>query len=459
MVKPGAFARVVIAFAAFTLALVHGSGTARAVHDPAAVYAMPVSRAPSVGPGNALVTLVKGFDFACPHCMRVSSTLEALRKHYGRNLRIVYKHLIVYPNRGRIPALASCAADLQGRFHRMYLRIYAHFGSFSRADMEKHARALGLDMRRFRHDMNSRRCARRLQRHKAELSRLGARGTPVFFINGRYLAGNRPYSHFAKLIDEELAKARAMVRRGVPARRYYARMVLRRGVKSFTPQPRPHHRSRPPYRSRKPYRRFGPDPATVYSVSILGSPSEGPRYAPVTMVQATEFLCPYCNRVRAKISALRKRYGRNLKVVYKQLVVHPTRATRASLAACAAHRQGKFKAMYDRIFGNYGKLSDSDLDAHARALGLNLRRFHRDVNGASCRRHIDRDRREMTALGVRGVPAFFINGRYLGGNQPLARFTRLIDEELAKARAAMRRGVRLRDYYRRMVVGRGRKKP
>jgi len=455
MVKPAALARVVITLTAFTLPVFYGSATARASRDPAAVYAMPVSRAPSVGPRNALVTLVKAFDFACPHCKRVSSTLEALRKHYGRDLRIVYKHLVVYPARGRTPALASCAADLQGRFHAMYLRIYAHFGLFSVAAMERHARALGLDMSRFRRDMNSRRCVLRLRRHKAELGRLGVRGTPAFFINGRFLAGNRPYSHFAKLIDEELAKARAMVRRGVPARSYYARMVLQRGVKSFTPQPRPRSR----YRPRPPYRRYGPDPAAVYSVSILGSPSEGPRYAPVTMVQASEFLCPHCNRVRAKISALRKRYGHNLKVVYKQLVVHPTRATRASLAACAAHRQGQFKAMYDRIFGNYGKLSDSDLDAHAQALGLNLRQFHRDMNGGSCRRRIDRDHREMTALGVRGVPAFFINGRYLGGNQPLSRFTHLIDEELAKARAAMRQGVRLRHYYRRMVIGRGRKKP
>lgn len=448
MTKQGAFGRVFIVVAVFTATVVCSSATAFARHDPAAVYAVPVSRAPSVGPRDALVTIVKAFDLACPHCMRVSSTLEALRKAYGAKLRIVYKHFIIYPTRGRVPALASCAADMQGRFHAMYLRIYGNFGSFSAADMDRHARALGLDMRRFHRDMNSRRCARRLQRHKAELTRFGVRGTPAFFINGRYLAGNRPYSHFAKLIDEELAKARLAVRNGVAARYYYSRMVVRRGIKSFRAGAQP----------RRPRRRRAyPDPAAVYSVSVAGSPYVGPRYAPVTMVQATEFACPHCNRVRSTITSLRKRYGRNLRVVYKHFVVHPTRATRASLAACAAHRQSKFKAMYDRIFSNYGRLSDRDMEAHARALGLNLRQFRRDMSGAVCRRRITADRSELAALGVAGVPAFFINGRYIAGNRPYSHFSKLIDEELAKARAAIRSGVPMRRYYKRMILRRGRK--
>jgi len=196
--------------------------------DPKVVYSVPIAGAPQRGSKRALVTIVEGFDFACPHCMRVSATIDQLEKNYGNKLRVVYKNYVVHPTRATVPALAACAAHHQGRFLAMYRLIYGNFGQTTKAQMERYARKLGLNMRKFKRDMKGNQCKTRLRTDQLDLARVGARGTPSFFINGRFLGGNRPYVHFKKLIDEELKKAR---KSGIPRAKYYSRAVLAAGRK------------------------------------------------------------------------------------------------------------------------------------------------------------------------------------------------------------------------------------
>jgi protein-disulfide isomerase len=104
----------------------------------------------------------------------------------------------------------------------------------------------------------------------------------------------------------------------------------------------------------------------------------------------------------------------------------------AHQAAEAAHQQGKFWEMHDKIFEKQREMSEANYLVYAKQIDLDLDKFKKDLAGAKVKKRIDSDKSTASSLGVTGTPAFFINGRYLSGNQPLDSFKRLIDEELKK---------------------------
>lgn len=217
--------------------------------------------------------------------------------------------------------------------------------------------------------------------------------------------------------------------------------------------------AQPPPRPRPS--RVRPDPSAVYAVPIDGAPFRGPTYAKVTIVKAFEFACPYCNLVRPTLDQLRQEYGKNLKIVYKHYVVHPTTATRPAQAVCAANMQGKFKRLeallWSEGFDAGRNFSAENIDRLARKAGLRMKRWRKDMEGP-CQDIVRNDQREMAQLGTRGTPAFYINGRYLSGAQPIDKFRRLIDEELARANERIADGTPLKKYYGTWVLERGLKK-
>jgi protein-disulfide isomerase len=149
---------------------------------------------------------------------------------------VVYKHFIVNPQAATIPALASCAAALQGKFTELEHLIWEKgfkAQDLSADNMEKLAKEAKLDMTRFAADMKGSACAERIQQDQDDLARFGVNGTPAFFINGRHLSGARPIGHFKKLIDEELAKAEAASAAGTQVEDYYRVAVLEKGLKEL----------------------------------------------------------------------------------------------------------------------------------------------------------------------------------------------------------------------------------
>jgi predicted DsbA family dithiol-disulfide isomerase len=113
------------------------------------------------------------------------------------------------------------------------------------------------------------------------------------------------------------------------------------------------------------------------------------------------------------------------------LTMH-TKARGAHEAAEAAHIQGKFWEMQDKIFENPRNLSSEQYLKYAEEIGLDIDRFEKDLKSDAVKKRLDADMSEAAKLGVTGTPAFFVNGRFLSGAQPFASFKRLIDEELAK---------------------------
>jgi predicted DsbA family dithiol-disulfide isomerase len=111
--------------------------------------------------------------------------------------------------------------------------------------------------------------------------------------------------------------------------------------------------------------------------------------------------------------------------------------------------------MHDKIFENNRALEDADLEGYAQAVGLDMGRFKACYGSNKFKAQIEADQRTSVTLGARGTPAFFINGRYLSGAQPLPSFTRIIDEELTKAKAS---GMSKSSYYEEAVVKKGEKR-
>ena len=176
-----------------------------------------------------------------------------------------------------------------------------------------------------------------------------------------------------------------------------------------------------------------PDPDKRYTVDLGTAPIRGGKDAPVTIVEFSDFQCPFCARVNPTLAQINQTYGDKARVVFKHLPlrIHPD-APGAAAAAEAAHRQGKFWEMHDKIFANQRDLKPETFRGYAKEMGLDLVKYDKDVASPDVKKRVEADSQEADKLGVSGTPAFFINGRYLSGAQPFESFKRIIDEELSK---------------------------
>lgn len=201
--------------------------------DPSKVYSVPVhSDNPIKGPKTAPVTVVKAFEFACGFCKRAAPTMDQILKEYGDKVRIVYKHSVIHPQRATYPALAGCAAGLQGKFSEFEHLVWekAFPKNLNEETIDGFAKQLGLNMSKYKEDMGER-CKKRLAEDRQSVAKFGARGTPAFFVNGRFINGAQPFSAFKTVIDQELAKyAKA---KATNPTAYYEENVVKKGLKKL----------------------------------------------------------------------------------------------------------------------------------------------------------------------------------------------------------------------------------
>ena len=176
------------------------------------------------------------------------------------------------------------------------------------------------------------------------------------------------------------------------------------------------------------------DPPRV-EVADGGRPARGSASAPITLIEFSDFQCPFCLRAHPTVEQVLAHYGDKIRFVYRHypLPNHPQARPAAEAAVCAQD-QGKFWEYHDRLFANPTKLSAADLKAHAATLGLDTARFNGCVDTRAHQADVAADVNAGNALGVSGTPAFFINGRMLDGAQPYDAFAAIIDDELTRLR-------------------------
>jgi len=167
-------------------------------------------------------------------------------------------------------------------------------------------------------------------------------------------------------------------------------------------------------------------------VSAVG-PSKGPADARVTIVEFSDFQCPYCARVVATLGQVMARYPEDVRVVYRNFPLgNHSRAGPAAEAALCAEEQGKFWVFHDKLFANPRALSDDQLTAYAEELELDVPAFEQCYSEHRYSEQVANDMRDGRAAGVTGTPAFFINGVSLSGARPATDFYRTIDIELER---------------------------
>ena len=162
-------------------------------------------------------------------------------------------------------------------------------------------------------------------------------------------------------------------------------------------------------------------------------PSKGPAGAPVTIVEFSDFECPYCGRAESVVSQVLATYGDKVRLVFRDypLPAHPSAPKAAEAAHCAGD-QGKFWEMHGKLFANQRNLAPSDLKGHAKALGLDVARFEKCLDSGEKAKVVEANRKAGDEAGVSGTPAFFVNGLLIAGAQPFEAFKTVIDDELAR---------------------------
>jgi len=173
------------------------------------------------------------------------------------------------------------------------------------------------------------------------------------------------------------------------------------------------------------------DPVKIH---IDGAPVKGPAGAKITLVEFSDFQCPYCSKAAFALDELSRKYPSDVRLVYKQYpiaVIH-SQATLAARASLAANNQGKFWLMHDRMFSNSNKLSKDNILAWAKEFNMDMPRFMKDADSKEIAAAVDKDVKEADDIGVLGTPTVFLNGKRYNGELTVADLGKVIDSELKK---------------------------
>jgi len=167
------------------------------------------------------------------------------------------------------------------------------------------------------------------------------------------------------------------------------------------------------------------------TVPAIG-PSKGPEGAPVTIVEFSDFQCPYCSKASKVAEQVLTAYAGKVRLVFRDfpLPFHD-KAQKAHEAGRCAGDQGKFWELHDWMFANQGKLDVPAIKEAAKGLGIDAAKFDACVDGGTYAAKVKADLEAGAEIGVNGTPAFYINGKQLAGAQDFEKFKEAIDAELA----------------------------
>lgn len=367
----------------------------------------------SKGSPDAPVLLVEYSDFQCPWCTRffqeVMPELEPLIE--AGDLRFIYKQFTALGPDSITAALASECALAQGDFWTMHDWLFESQSAWKgsgqvRARIVAAAEELGYDATALEKCIDSDEASQAVAADYRETQRFGFRGTPSFILNGRLVPGFQPAEVFAELIAVSKAEALGQT---LPA--------------GYNIAPTP------------------PPPDTDFEdeeFAVDGDPN-----APVTIVEFSDYQCPFCGRFFRETKAqLDEQYIATGKVrfVYKDFPIDNihAQARDAALAAECAGAQDMYWDMHDRIFAGIDEWGENEsavdiFKGYAVKLGLDSNTFNECLDNRTFADEVQNDLEEGQRAGTTGTPTFFINGRKIVGAQPLAAFVQIIEEELDKA--------------------------
>ena len=359
-------------------------------------------------------------------------------------MRIIWKNLPIpqHPNARPAAEAAEGVFALKGseafwKFHDLAFRNQA---ALSPESYERWAQQAGVsDLAKFKAGLTTHKWAEKLQKDEALAHQVALDVTPGFFINGVATSGAQPFDKFKALIDQELSKAQAKLAAGVPKSEIYVRAS--KEARSAAPPPA----KKPTEQADEP----------LWKVPVGKGPVRGSDNALVTIVEFSDFQCPYCKRGEERMKQVRDAYGEKVRIVWRNepLSMHPRAEPAAQLALEARAEKGDrgFWDAHDKLFESASKLEDADFDRVSNELGLSVEKVRSAVKEHKYTKEIDSDQELAEDFHADVTPNFFINGRHMAGAEPFERFQKIIDEEIAKANTLLAKGTKPADLYEALV--------
>ena len=196
-----------------------------------------------------------------------------------------------------------------------------------------------------------------------------------------------------------------------------------------------------------------PPPGPKNVVIPAHSPRQGAKNAKVTIVEFSDFQCPFCGRVIPTIKDILTKYPKDVQVAFvNQPLPFHENAKGAAKAFLAAQAQNKAWELHDKMFANQQALTAPQLETYAKEVGLNVDRWKKDMADPKTDKLLADDQALASSVGANGTPTFFINGRELSGAQPIASFQAIIDEEIKKADVLLKKGVKPDQLYAKLMA-------
>jgi protein-disulfide isomerase len=408
---------------------------------------VPVSaKDPQKGKADAPVTIVEISDFQCPFCSRVGPTMKQIEDTYKDQVRIVFKHNpLPFHNRARPAAeAANTVFGLGGSaaFFKFHDLAFANQQNLTDENFEAWAAQSGVDKAKFKEAYSAKKFAAKVDEDLALAQKVGANGTPAFRINGVSVSGAQPFDKFKEVIDQQLADAKKLVAGGTRPSDVYVTLTN----KNQTAQPE--HAKAPEKKEAKEEE----DDKSVWRVPVASDdPVRGAKDALVSIVIYSDFQCPFCKRVEDTLKQVADTYANDVRFIWKDnpLPFHNRAKPAAIFARYAYSKKGDkgFWETHDALFASQPKLEDDDLKAIADKVGIDWSGAKAAIDQNKFAERLDASVEQANDFQARGTPHFFINGVRLSGAQPFEKFKSVIDEQLAKAKAAVGRGVARNKIY------------
>ena len=369
-------------------------------------------RSAVIGNNKALVTIVAYIDLQCPFTKRAWDTLHELMRKNPKKFRVVFKHNpLPFHNDAKLAARAAEAAKKQKKFEQYAQKLFDNQSALDRDSLIKYAKELKLNEKKFIEEMDGPETLGQVTIDLESASDAGVKGTPHFLFNGVSFSGAQPLESFQAALDRELqiAQKYSKANKNISGQKLYEKLV------KDNPVP-----EKPPI-----------------VVNTNGAPTLGPDDAPVTIIEFSDFECPFCSRAHNTIKELMEldEYRGKIKLVFMQnpLPFH-SNAKIAAQASLFAHNNGKFWEMHDILFENRNSLDKDSLLSYAAEIGLDRNALAEILDSDMYLDIIENHQKEATKAGISGTPSFVINGELFVGAQPLEKFRSMVDKALEKAK-------------------------
>ncbi|MCA9646160.1 MAG: thioredoxin domain-containing protein, partial [Myxococcales bacterium] len=381
----------------------------RAEPEDKTVWKVPVGTSPTLGPKDALVTIVVFSDFQCPFCKRVEPTLDRIRKQYGDDVRMVFKHHPL-PFHARAEPAANLAVEAYKQkgnkgFWLVHDLLFESQPQLADDDLLGIAKQAGLNPVRAKQAITKSLHKKSIEADQDLADDVHARGTPHFFVNGRRVSGAQPFESFEKVIDERIATAKAAIGPTLPRGKYYDHLM-------------------------KDAKHGDPFIVKQVAAPTSANPTKGPKTG-IRIHIFSDLQCPFCRRVNPTLAQVEKDFKNQVQFIWHNLPLpfHKD-AEPAAEAAMEVFKQKGAKAFWhfiDAVFDAQATGIGRDvLEQLAAREGVNMQQF---TDALDQHTHLTSIRAEKAAadqLGINGTPGFVVGGYFISGAQPYSKFKRAI---------------------------------